>query len=165
MTAAQDWKKQRTIARLKGKSLVAIVSDGYDSSVTMYVDEPWQAFAIAWWNKHVGLSASVMIVAAAYVLPREAILWFEGGLNDSGWVREDDDGWRPWSAETLSAGGFVEGVDYRIGEGDDDVRVSSHDGPFVELTRAGKDKALEYAREQIEQECAAENKPLPWEVV
>ena len=157
MTAARDWKKQRTIARLKDKPLVAIVHDGPESTITMYVDAPWQAFAVAWWNDHYGYSASVAIVAAAYILPTKARWWFEGGLRDWASVSAG----KLWSRSSLSARGFVEGVDYTVVDTD----VSQAVDEYLELTRAGKDKALGYARAQIEQECAAENKPLPWEVV
>lgn len=162
MSLAKEWCAARTLARLKDQPLVAVVSDGYDSFTVMYVDEPWQAFAVAWWNSAYGLSASVVLVAAAYLLPRTAVWWYDGGIRDSSFEDKSDREHRgnAWSSSSFAAAGLEEGIHYTL---DADLDEMQADSTFIELTRVGKARALVYAREQIEKECAAEGKPLPWE--
>ena len=158
------WRNTLLISQLRGTPLVAVFKSAVDGPVLVQVDELWQIFALAWWNAEgSGGLERVQLIAAACWLSEPAQSWqdtlFVHSFEDlRDW--ENPKAEHVWCPQGFRAAGFVEDEHYTVDAREDTTATGIVE---VQLTVAGQERALEYAKGQIEKECAAEGKPVPWD--
>jgi hypothetical protein len=168
--------------------VIAVLNDGPEEYMIVRIDEPWEAFAAAWWNTHAYWSCHVELICDKPIYVVE--IWRDSPVRDFGSF--DVDGLVQEFSQELAPKGLPEDLDgvllaervahrcnyswwwspvwlARIGLFYN-THYTAEVEPFetfthvtVELTELGKRAALEYARDQVKEECRKAGKPLPWD--
>ena len=164
--------------------MIAVLNDGPEEYMIVRINEAWEAFAAAWWNTRAYWGCVVDLICDSPVYVGE--IWRDSPIHDYGsfhvegkvqefslelapkdfpaepersLIAETSTHHSWWSPMWLARIGLLYDQHYtaEVQPFDTFTHIS------VELTELGKQQALKYAREQVEEECRKEGKPLPWE--